>query len=98
LALRNFEEKLNFIKEEKVQKADEEKDTEEEKLPKQNTKNVEKLKKFEKRKTQKAIKHAIDTLTQLDDGDVFDSTDAPKMHTAILLLQRVFNKFEYSIK
>jgi len=60
--------------------------------------NIDKLKRFDKKKTQKAIKNAIDTLTQLDDGEVFDTTDMTKVQALTLLLQKIWNKFEYSIK
>lgn len=60
--------------------------------------NIDKLKKFDKQRTQTAIKRTIDTLIELEDNGVFEGTDASYVRSVISIMQKVSHKLKNVIK
>jgi len=60
--------------------------------------NIDNLKKFDKSRTQTAVKRAIDTLIELEEQNVFEGTDASYARSVIAVLQRVSHKLKNVIK
>lgn len=60
--------------------------------------SVDNLKKFDKARTQTAVKRAIDTLMELEDNNVFDGNDASYVRSVISIMQKVSHKLKNVIK
>lgn len=59
---------------------------------------LDSLRKFDKPRTQTAVKRAIDTLIEMEDNDVFDGNDASYVRTVISIMQKVSYKLKNLIK
>ena len=58
---------------------------------------LDSLKKFDKSRTQTAVKRTIDCLVELEDEGVFDGTDASYVRSVISIMQKVSHKLKNSI-
>jgi len=55
------------------------------------------LKKFDKSRTQTAVKRTIDTLIELEDNDVFEGTEASYVRSVVAIMQKVSHKLKHQI-
>lgn len=59
---------------------------------------VKNLEKFDRSRTQTAVKRTIDTLIELEDNNVFEGTEASYVRSVISIMQKVLHKLKHSIK
>jgi len=59
--------------------------------------SLDSLKKFDKSRTQTAVKRTIDTLIELEDNNVFEGTDASYIRSVIAIMQKVSHKIKHQI-
>ena len=59
--------------------------------------SLDNLKKFDKSRTQTAVKRTIDTLIELEDNDVFEGNEASYVRSVVSIMQKVSHKLKHNI-